>query len=246
MERLLESKIALITGAARGIGKGIALQYAESGAKVYLSGRNEGPLAEVKKEIEEKGGHAETVRFDVTKPEEIKAAVDAILEKEGRIDILVNNAGISREMPFLEMPVETFDEIMTANTRSVMLVTRTVLPHMIEKKYGRIVNIGSGAALRGLPGSCAYSASKAAVIAFTQALGDEVRKIERNIRINAICPGPVDTEMFQKSERREFILAAGGDVSSVEEMGYAAVYLASDLSGVMNSQVLVLRGFNRW
>ena len=246
MERLLESKIALITGAARGIGKGIALQYAESGAKVYLSGRNEGPLAEVKKEIEEKGGQAETVRFDVTKPEEIKAAVDEILEKEGRIDILVNNAGISREMPFLEMPVETFDEIMTANTRSVMLVTRTVLPHMIEKKYGRIVNIGSGAALRGLPGSCAYSASKAAVIAFTQALGDEVRKIERNIRINAICPGPVDTEMFQKSERREFILAAGGDVSSVEEMGYAAVYLASDLSGVMNSQVLVLRGFNRW
>ena len=181
MERLLESKIALITGAARGIGKGIALQYAESGAKVYLSGRNEGPLAEVKKEIEEKGGQAETVRFDVTKPEEIKAAVDGILEKAGRIDILVNNAGISREMPFLEMPVETFDEIMTANTRSVMLVTRTVLPHMIEKKYGRIVNIGSGAALRGLPGSCAYSASKAAVIAFTQALGDEVRKIERNM-----------------------------------------------------------------
>ncbi len=109
-----------------------------------------------------------------------------------------------------------------------------------------IINIGSGAALRGLPGSCAYSASKAAVVAFTQALGDEVRKIERNIRINAICPGPVDTEMFQQSERREFILAAGGDVSTVEEMGHAAVYLASDLSGVMNSQVLVLRGFNRW
>ena len=109
-----------------------------------------------------------------------------------------------------------------------------------------IINIGSGAALRGLPGSCAYSASKAAVVAFTQALGDEVRKIERNIRINAICPGPVDTEMFQQSERREFILAAGGDVSTVEELGHAAVYLASDLSGVMNSQVLVLRGFNRW
>ena len=246
MEQLLKDKIALVTGAGRGIGKGIALQYAQNGAKVYLSGRREEPLLELKREIKKAGGLAEVVLFDVTKQEEILAGVDSILKREGRIDILVNNAGISREMPFLEMPVETFDEIMTGNMRSVMLVTRAVLPHMIEKKYGRIVNIGSGAALRGLPGSCAYSASKAAVIAFTQALGDEIRKVEKNIRINAICPGPVDTEMFQKSERREFILAAGGDVTSVEEMGYAAVYLASDLSGVMNSQVLVLRGFNRW
>ena len=246
MEQLLKDKIALVTGAGRGIGKGIALQYAQNGAKVYLSGRREEPLLELKREIEKAGSLAEVVLFDVTKQEEILAGVDSILKREGRIDILVNNAGISREMPFLEMPVETFDEIMTGNMRSVMLVTRAVLPHMIEKKYGRIVNIGSGAALRGLPGSCAYSASKAAVIAFTQALGDEIRKVEKNIRINAICPGPVDTEMFQKSERREFILAAGGDVTSVEEMGYAAVYLASDLSGVMNSQVLVLRGFNRW
>ena len=246
MEQLLKDKIALVTGAGRGIGKGIALQYAQNGAKVYLSGRTEEPLRELKREIEKAGGLAEVVLFDVTKQEEILAGVDSILKREGCIDILVNNAGISREMPFLEMPVETFDEIMTGNMRSVMLVTRAVLPHMIEKKYGRIVNIGSGAALRGLPGSCAYSASKAAVIAFTQALGDEIRKVEKNIRINAICPGPVDTEMFQKSERREFILAAGGDVTSVEEMGYAAVYLASDLSGVMNSQVLVLRGFNRW
>ena len=246
MEQLLKDKIALVTGAGRGIGKGIALQYAQNGAKVYLSGRREEPLLELKREIEKAGGLAEVVLFDVTKQEEILAGVDSILKREGRIDILVNNAGISREMPFLEMPVETFDEIMTGNMRSVMLVTRAALPHMIEKKYGRIVNIGSGAALRGLPGSCAYSASKAAVIAFTQALGDEIRKVEKNIRINAICPGPVDTEMFQKSERREFILAAGGDVTSVEEMGYAAVYLASDLSGVMNSQVLVLRGFNRW
>ena len=246
MEIYLKNRIALITGAARGIGRGIALQFAKNGAKVYLSGRREEPLVQLKTEIEQSGGLAEVVVFDVTRQDQIQSGIEQILQREGRIDILVNNAGISREMPFLEMPVETFDEIMTGNMRSVFLVTRAVLPHMIERKYGRIINIGSGAALRGLPGSCAYSASKAAVVAFTQALGDEVRKIERNIRINAICPGPVDTEMFQQSERREFILAAGGDVSTVEEMGHAAVYLASDLSGVMNSQVLVLRGFNRW
>ncbi len=246
MEIYLKNRIALITGAARGIGRGIALQFAKNGAKVYLSGRREEPLVQLKTEIEQSGGLAEVVVFDVTRQDQIQSGIEQILQREGLIDILVNNAGISREMPFLEMPVETFDEIMTGNMRSVFLVTRAVLPHMIERKYGRIINIGSGAALRGLPGSCAYSASKAAVVAFTQALGDEVRKIERNIRINAICPGPVDTEMFQQSERREFILAAGGDVSTVEEMGHAAVYLASDLSGVMNSQVLVLRGFNRW
>ena len=246
MERLLEGKIALITGGSRGIGKGIALEYAKEGAVVCISGRNEGPLDEVAEEIRKLGAEAFCVTADVTSQEQVAQMVQTVLDRYGRIDILVNNAGISREMPLLEMPVEVFDEIMTANMRSVMLVTKCVLPHMIGQKYGRIINIGSGAALRGLPGSCAYSASKAAVVTFTQALGDEIRKVERNIRINAICPGPVDTEMFQKSERREFILAAGGDVSTVAEMGHAAVYLASDLSGVMNSQVLVLRGFNRW
>lgn len=246
MEKLLQDKIALITGGSRGIGKGIARQYAAHGAVVIITGRNEETLKETAAQIISEGGKADWITADVTCPEQIDSMVREVLQKYGRIDILVNNAGISREMPLLEMPVEVFDEIMTANMRSVMLVTKAVLPHMVSQKFGRIVNIGSGAALRGLPGSTAYSASKAAVVAFTQSLGDEIRKIERNIRINAICPGPVDTEMFQKSERREFILAAGGDVTSVDEMGYAAVYLASDLSGVMNSQVLTLRGFNRW
>ncbi len=246
MEKLLQDKIALITGGSRGIGKGIARQYAENGAVVVISGRNEEALKAAAAQIRSEGGRADWITADVTDRGQIEHMVSEVLLRYGRIDILVNNAGISREMPLLEMPVEVFDEIMTANMRSVMLVTKEVLPHMVQQKYGRIVNIGSGAALRGLPGSTAYSASKAAVVAFTQSLGDEIRKIERNIRINAICPGPVDTEMFQKSERREFILAAGGDVTSVDEMGYAAVYLASDLSGVMNSQVLTLRGFNRW
>ena len=246
MEKLLFGKIALVTGASRGIGKGIALEFAKQGAVVCISGRSLQPLEETAAQIRALGTEALCIQADVTDPAQVREMVQTVLDRYGRIDILVNNAGISKEMPFLEMPVEVFDEIMTTNMRSVMLVTKAVLPHMVEQKYGRIINIGSGAALRGLPGSAAYSASKGAVVTFTQALGDEMRKIEKNIRINAICPGPVDTEMFQKSERREFILAAGGDVSTVEEMGEAAVYLASDLSGVMNSQVLVLRGFNRW
>ena len=246
MEALLNNKIALITGAARGIGKGIAVKFAQEGATVVLVGRKLPALEEVASEIRAAGGTAACLTADVTSFSQIQSMVDAAIQQFGRIDILVNNAGISREMPFLEMPIETFDEIMTSNMRSVMLVTKAVLPHMLEQKYGRIVNIGSGAALRGLPGSAAYSASKAAVVCFTQALGDEIRKVEQNIRINAICPGPVDTEMFQKSERREFILQAGGDLFSTETLADGALFLASEMSKGVNSQVLVMRGFNRW
>lgn len=243
---LLDNKTALITGAGRGIGKGIAKVFAKNGALVILSGRTKATLDEAAEEIRAEGGKAECIPCDVTDEAQVREMIGEIIAHFGRLDILVNNAGISREMPFTEMPVEVFDEIMTTNMRSVMLVTKAVLPHMIDQSYGRIINIASAAGLRGLPGSTAYSASKAAVICFTQSLGDEVRKVCRDIRINAICPGPVDTEMFQKSERREFILAAGGDVNSCETMGDAALFLASDMSGCMNSQVLNLRGFNRW
>lgn len=246
MEAMLKDKIALITGASRGIGKGIALKFAQQGAAILLVGRKMPGLEAAAEEIRALGGKADCFTADVAKEDDVKNLVDQVMAKYGRVDILVNNAGISKEMPLMEMPVSVFDEIMTTNMRSVMLVTKAILPHMVEQKGGSIINIGSGAALRGLPGSVAYSASKAAVVCFTQALGDEVRKVERNIRINAICPGPVDTELFQKSERRDFILAAGGDVFSTETMGDAALFLASDMSKGMNSQVLVLRGFNRW
>lgn len=252
-ENLLNNKVVLITGAGQGIGKGIARQFLMVGANVIFIGRHieklENTSEELCRELKiDKASRTCCIETDVTDEIQIKEMICHLMNRFGRIDILCNNAGISREMPFINMPIDTFDNIMTTNMRSVMLVTKAVLPIMIKQNYGRIINIGSGAALRGLPGSAAYSASKGAVVTFTQSLGDEIRNImkQRNIRINAICPGPVDTEMFQKSERRQFILEAGGDVTTVDEMGYAAVYLASDLSGVMNSQVLTLRGFNRW
>ena len=246
MDMLVKDKAALITGAARGIGKGIALKFAQEGATVLLAGRSLPALEEAAREIQAAGGRAHCLAADVTREEQVLDMARQAVELCGRVDILVNNAGISREMPFLEMPIAVFDEIMTANMRSVMLVTRAVLPHMLEQKYGRIINIGSGAALRGLPGSAAYSASKAAVVGFTQALADEIRKLEPNIRINAICPGPVDTELFQKSERREFLLQTGGDVFSTETIANGALFLASEMSQGVSSQVLVMRGVNRW
>lgn len=241
---ILERKIAIVTGANRGLGKAISKKLASEGAKVIMAGRRKYELDKAVEEIRDQGFYAEAFQADVTNEREVSALAAYVVRVYGKVDILVNNAGISKEIKFSEIPMETWDEIMEVNLRSVVLMTKAVLPYMMEKKAGNIVNIGSGAALRGLPGSCAYSASKAAVVCLTQALGDEVR--EYNIRCNVVCPGPIDTELFQKSERREFILSAGGDVFEPETVANGVLYLASDLSKGVSSQVLTIRGFNRW
>ena len=240
----LEGKVALITGASYGIGFAIAESYAEAGATVVFNCSSEASLERGLAAYKEKGIDAHGYVCDVTDEEAVKKMIADIEEKIGTVDILVNNAGISKEMPFLDMPVEVFDEICETNLRSVMLMMKAVLPYMKEQKSGNVVNIGSGAAIRGLPGSAAYSVSKAGVICLTQAVGDEVWPF--GIRINAICPGSVDTELFQKSERRNYILSAGGDLFKPETVANGVAFLASDLSEGMNSQVLIMRGFNRW
>lgn len=241
---LLANQRALITGAGRGLGRAIAGKLAAEGALVVLAGRNMEDLNRIKAEIEENGGRAECYQVDVTDHQQNLAMVSSITAAHGQIDILVNNAGISKEMPLNEMPVEVWDELYDVNLRAVMLMTKAVLPGMIGRGRGNIVNIGSGAALRGLPGSAAYSAMKAGVVALTQALGDELR--EHHIRVNVVCPGPVDTEMFRNSRKRQFIMQAGGDIFSPETVANGVLYLASDLSEGMSSQTLTLRGFNRW
>ena len=241
---LLSNQIAVVTGAGTGIGRAAALKLASEEALVCLMGRTPSTLADTLGAIEAAGGRGEVCPCDVTDPVQIAETVAAIEARHGGIDILVNNAGMSREQPFLEMSVELFDEICVTNLRSVMLMMKAVLPGMVARGKGSVVNIGSGAAVRGLPGSAAYSVSKAGVVALTQSVGDEMRKY--GVRVNVICPGPVDTELFKKSERREFILQAGGDVFEPETVTNGILFLASDLSGCMNSQTLLMRGFNRW
>ncbi len=241
---LLEDRVALITGAGRGIGKAIALKFAEEGAKVVLTGRNAAVLGEVVREITQNGGDAFSVTGDLRDADQVASILKSVLEQYGRLDILVNNAGISKEMKLIHMPMEVWDEILEVNLRTVVLMTKAVLPIFKSQGGGNIINIASAAGLRGLPGSSAYSASKAAVLGLTQALGDELRPDK--VRVNAICPGPVDTEMFQTSERRQFILDAGGDLFEPEDVANGALYLASDMSKGVSSQTLTLRGFNRW
>ena len=244
MEMLLKDKIAVVTGASMGIGKAIARKFAEEGATVVMTARSRDKLEDLKREIEAKGQKAVVIPADLTKPEEIEKLFQKTLAEFGRVDILVNNAGISKEMPLSEMPIEVWDEVIATNLRAVVLCIKAVLPSMIARKSGNIINIASAAGVRGLPGSTAYSASKAAVIGLTQSLGDEIR--QQGIRVNVLCPGPVDTELFQKSAKREYILQSGGDVFAPETMANGALYLASDMSKSMNSQTLLIRGFNRW
>ena len=241
---LLDQKIAVVTGANRGLGKAVALRFAEEGAHVILTGRNEEGLLRVKQLIEEKGGVADVFPVDVTDPVAVADIASKIDQRYGRVDVLVNNAGISVEQPLNEMSIDTWKLIIDTNLNSVAIVTKAFLPMMLRRKSGSIVNVASGAGLRGLPGSCAYSASKAGVICLSQALGDEVRK--DGIRVNVICPGPIDTELFQLSERREYLLKSGADVMSPESVANSILFLASGMSGGMNSQVLTMRGVNRW
>ncbi len=241
---LLENKITIVTGAGTGLGQAIACRLAGEGASVILVGRTDRTLQDTQERIEKSGGTACRYTADVSNDNEVTELVNKILSRFGHVDILVNNAGISKEYTLLDMPISVWDEIYNINLRSVMLLTKALLPSMVERRSGNIVNIGSGAALRGLPGSIPYSVSKAGVVCFTQTLGDEVRKY--GIRTNVLCPGPVDTEMFKKSEAREFILKAGGDVFSPETIANGVLFLASDMSEGMSSQTLTMRGFNRW
>lgn len=241
---LLKNKTALVTGAGSGLGRAIAKKLASEGCTLLLVGRNRQHLEDTLSILQQDGGSGFCFSVDLTDDAQISSLTENILLKFGCPDILVNNAGLSKEYTLLDMPIDVWDEIYKINLRSVMMLTKAFLPSMAERKSGNIVNIGSGAALRGLPGSIAYAVSKAGVVCFTQTLGDEIRRY--GLRTNVICPGPVDTEMFKQSDVRDYILSAGGDIFSPETVANAVLFLASDLSEGMNSQVLTMRGFNRW
>jgi NAD(P)-dependent dehydrogenase (short-subunit alcohol dehydrogenase family) len=170
---LLKDKVALVTGAGRGIGKAISLAFAAEGASLIICSRTKSQIQEVTEAIRAAGRECLGVVAAVDKEADVNRMVEQALAKFGRIDILVNNAGISNPKPFLETTMADWDEALDINLKGVVLCTRAVLPDMLRRKAGNVINISSGAGLRGLPGSTAYAASKAAVIALTQALGDE-------------------------------------------------------------------------
>jgi NAD(P)-dependent dehydrogenase (short-subunit alcohol dehydrogenase family) len=240
----LVGKTALITGGSKGIGKSIALTFAEQGANVIIASRSEADVQETAQEIYSAGGKCLPVEADVYNQADVNRLLEASRSAFGKVDILVNNAGVSKESPFMELSLSDWDQMLNINLMGVVYCTRAVLPEMRARREGTIINIGSAAGLRGLPGSSAYSASKAAVIALTQSLGDEVGP--DGIRVNVICPGPIKTEMLDQSAVKDFVIQNPNDLLKPDAVAGAALFLASSLSDGMNSQVLVVRTKSRW
>lgn len=193
MAQSLNAKVAIVTGGARGIGKATAIALAKEGVNVGLLARTEATLKEVAAEIESLGVKVAYVAVDITSQEQVEAAVEALKNKLGPADILINSAGVATFGTLLEMDPEEWKGMIDTNLMGTYYVTRAVLPQLIEKNKGDIINIASTNGLNGAATASAYSASKFAVIGFTESLAQEVRR--NNIRVSALAPSTVATDM---------------------------------------------------
>jgi len=191
----LTDRVALITGAARGIGEATAEKIAGLGAKVALLDINVDGAEQIAARLRGSGARAMAVGADVTRSGDVKRAIHQIGERFEGIDILVNNVGWTEVHPFMSEDEAYWDKLIAINLKGPILVTRAVLPYMIEKKYGKIVNVSSEVARMGMYGQVVYSAAKGGVISFTKSLAREVARYR--INVNCVCPGPVSTPLFK-------------------------------------------------
>jgi NAD(P)-dependent dehydrogenase (short-subunit alcohol dehydrogenase family) len=243
----LSGKHALVTGASRGIGRAIALGYAQEGADVVLASRDVGALEQLKGEIEALGRRAFVITTDVTDAGSVAAMVEGAIEKLGSIDILVNNAGGSSYMgPFTTLRFSGWEKTMRLNVDSIVHACQAVGPHMLERGSGSIINVASVASLVGTPELAPYGASKAAVLSLTKTLAIEWGGA--GIRVNALCPGWTRTALNADLWGDEQISTAMmervplGRWADVDEMVGPAVFLASDASSYLTGQALVVDG----
>ncbi len=242
---LLEGKTALITGAARGIGKAIAIKFATEGANIAFSDLNRDEhMKNTEKELQALGVKARGYASNAASFEGSQELADEIMKDFGRIDILVNNAGITRDNLLLRMSEQDWDAVLTVNLKSVFNLTKAVMRIMMKQKGGSIINMSSVVGVNGNAGQANYSASKAGMIGFTKSVAQELGS--RNIRCNAIAPGFIETEMTHKlpeDVREAWIktipLRRSG---KPEDVANVATFLASDLSSYVSGQVINVCG----
>ena len=243
--KLLEGKTAIITGASRGIGKGIALTFAKQGANIaftFLSSEEKAKALEEELSafrIKAKGFKSDASQFDAAQD-----LADNVMETFGTIDVLVNNAGITKDNLLMRMSEEDFDTVMEVNMKSIFNLTKAVLRPMLKQRSGSIINMSSVVGVKGNAGQANYSASKAGIIGFSKSTALELGS--RNIRCNVIAPGFIETEMTAKLDENivkgwtdSIPLKRGG---SPEDIANATVFLASDMSSYISGQVLNVCG----
>jgi len=243
--KLLEGKVALITGASRGIGKAIAIAFAQKGASVAFTDMRRDEIMEATElEIKALGVKAIGYASDASSFEDSERVVDEIAKEFGRVDILINNAGITRDNLLMRMTEADWDLVIKVNLKSVFNLTKAVQKYMLKQRSGSIVNMSSVVGINGNAGQSNYSASKAGLIGFTKSVAQELGS--RNIRCNAIAPGYIETEMTAKLSEEvrtqwaaQIPLRRGG---KPEDVAQACVFFASDLSGYVTGQVLSVCG----
>ena len=240
----LKDRVAIVTGASRGIGRSIALALAAAGAKVACVARSVDKLTETANAIRAAGGTAEVLACDVANSQSVEQVVEAVLAKWERLDILVNNAGITRDTLIPRMQDSDWDDVINTNLRGAFLFTRAATRPMMQKRFGRIINIASISGLIGNPGQANYSASKAGMIGMTRTVAKELAG--RKLTVNAIAPGFIETEMTGAlgevilTEVKKRIPAKR--FGQPEEIAYAVLFLASDAAAYITGQVLTVDG----
>lgn len=241
----LTGKVALVTGASRGIGRRIAVTLAGYGATVIVNyNGSQAKAEEVVTEIERNGGHAEAIQCNVAEFDEAKELIDKVVKSYGRLDILVNNAGITKDNLILKMSEEDFDAVLSTNLKGAFNCVKHVARQMLKQRSGRIINISSVSGVMGNAGQANYCASKAGVIGLTKSVAKELGS--RGITSNAVAPGFIETEMtavlsddVKKSMGEQIPLKRFGQTKDIAE---TVAFLASDLAGYITGQVIQVDG----
>jgi NAD(P)-dependent dehydrogenase (short-subunit alcohol dehydrogenase family) len=246
----LDGKVAIVTGGSSGIGLASAELLAEVGATVVILDINESKGIRAEEQIKKLGGKAKFLFCDVSSDSECKQTVQAIHKEFGRIDVLFNNAGVMRRKNVVNLEEKDWDLMIDVNLKSIYLLSRYVIPIMIEGKGGSIINNGSGWGIKGGPNAVAYCAAKGGVVNMTRAMAIDFGK--QGIRVNCVCPGDVDTPLLRGEAKQlgldeeEFLKEAAdrplGRIGDVKDVAHAVLYLASDLSSWVTGTFLIVDG----